>query len=221
MGRLGRFLVLCVILAVLGPSAHAQKRKRDVPLPQAKSQTQPPTRRHSLSLLLGIGVPQSNKGLTQFWGPGASGSLAFLINVNRPFGIGIGIDITKLPFHSSWFNLAFPTVPVLTRDIYSWNLYVASKYSFRPRMRTSPYLAAQVGISKVTPAEYKTVIDSVRVTYYNIPGRTRLAIGVAGGVDISITRRLWLQAEAKTIYFHNDPERGPSTYFRGGLLVRL
>ena len=220
MGRMNRYLVLCLMLLFLASSAYAQKRKRDVPAPQAKSLTQ--ERQQSLTFLVGVGIPQSNKGITQFWGPGASTSLSLMVNVTRPFALGIGLDVTELTFHGSWFSLTHPPpVLVQSRDIYSWSIYFASKYSFRPLMRTSPFLAAQVGISKVTPAEYKTVIDSVRVTYYNIPGRTRLAIGVVGGIDISLTRRLWLQVEAKTIYFHNDPERGPSTYLRGGLLLRL
>ncbi len=48
----------------------------------------------------------------------------------------------------------------------------------------------------------------VRETYYNIPGRMRLTLGVSPGIEFAFNRGVALVVEGKVLYLHNDPETG-------------
>ncbi len=209
------------LLAVWSPDAVSQKRTRDAVPRQVKEDSVQSARRKTLTLRYGVGIPLSDKAITQFWAPGQTISAEFLINITPHFYLGLGLDVAKYPFRERWFALAYPAIPPQSTDLYWWNLYFSSKRTFSTGTRFVPFAFGQVGVSRVTDAEYREVIAGVRVIYYDIKGSTRLTLGFGGGVDYYIYRWLLLQAEVKMTYAHNDPQRSLIPLLRGGVIVVL
>ena len=203
-----------VLLAVTISATGRSQVKNLTPLsPTLKLQT--------LTFSFGAGIPQSRQGITAFWDAGPSGSMKFMVNVSKPVALGIGLDAAMLKFNEGAFRLSHPTVPVQSKDILLTNVYLAMKYSIMPSMRLSPYVGVTIGASHLSEAVYGDVIDSVRVSYYNIPGRTRLSLGISFGADVYLARWLACDIEAKTNYMHNDPDIGMASFLRGGLRFTL
>ncbi len=70
----------------------------------------------------------------------------------------------------------------------------------------------------MTKAVYETrSSEGVRITYYNLPGRMRLTIGLSPGMELSIHRGLAMVIEGRVLYLHNDPEAGLLAGGRFGL----
>jgi hypothetical protein len=90
-----------------------------------------------------------------------------------------------------------------------------------PSMRVSPYVGMTLGATHASEAIYGDVIDSVRISYYDLPARSRLTIGLALGADIYITRWLAAELEVKTNYIHHDPDFGVASFVRGGFRFTL
>lgn len=172
--------------------------------------------RHSISVLLGLTYPQSHSSLTAYWNQGPSEAMSFFVNVSRWVGLGLGFEIALLEFDEPAFRGAFPTVEVQHRNVVLSHVYVGGRYNILPGMRTSPYLQVTAGISRMTEASYRKLINDVRVTYYHVGGSTRLTGGLAAGVDVYFNRALALELEARAVYAHNDPDLGFATSARGG-----
>lgn len=193
---------------------------------QTFAQTDPsvtayPPQHQMLNLQVGGVFPISKEGLKAFWTPGPSGSLSFLVGVSKTFALGLGADFAQLKFDDGAFEGAFPTIKVQNRDIHFGHLYVVGKVSFLPHMRTSPFLIASVGASRMTEASYRVVISGTRITYYHVGGSTRLAVGLGGGADIYLAKWIALEAEARALYMHNDPDAGWMSFLRGGVRFTL
>jgi hypothetical protein len=101
------------------------------------------------------------------------------------------------------------------------SVYLAMKCIMLPSMRLSPYVGMTLGATRASEAIYGDVIDSVRISYYNLPARSRLTIGFALGTDIYITRWLAVELEAKVNYMHHDPDFGLASFVRGGFRFTL
>jgi len=207
---------------VLSISSHSQPRPPRTTPPSLPSPADPSdTRRATITVLGGIASPLSKAGLTEFWGMGPSGAAQVLVHVSRSVSMGMGLDIASYVFNSSDFSSKFPTIPVREKNILGVGFHLAAKFVPVPQARLTPFLSAQLGTAQVTPTEYREVVDSVRVTYYNIPRRFRLASNVAAGFDLYIARGFWIELEGKLAYVHNDPSRGTTFLLRGGIVVRL
>jgi hypothetical protein len=211
--RLFQCLFLSFLLAVM--SAIGRSQSRD---PGSSTQI---GKRQTLVLSFGAGIPQSRTGLTAFWDAGPSGSAKFLVNVSKVVAFGIGVDVAMLKFNESAFRFANPTVPMRSKDIVMASVYLAMKCVILPSMRTSPYVGMTLGATRTSEAIYGDVIDSVRVSYYNLPARSRLTIGLALGTDIYITQWLAVELEAKANYMHHDPDFGLASFVRGGFRFTL
>jgi opacity protein-like surface antigen len=207
-----------VLMAFLSMSGASAQNDHAV---QSPSLSPPPYQKQSLTLSFGAGIPQSRTGLTSFWEMGPSVSVKFMIHVNRALAFGIGLDVAHLWFKEHSFQSRFPGIAVRPQDITMGALSLAMKYSLLPTMRFSPFVGATVGATRLSEAVYRETVDSVRVTYYNIPGRTRLTFGLTAGLDIYVVRWLSLQLEAKTTYIHNDPDLGFASFLRGGIRLTL
>lgn len=205
------FLVLLYI-----PIARAQDER-----PTPSSALTQPYKKQSLTISFGAGIPQSRNGLTSFWEMGPSISVKFMVNVNRALAFGMGLDLAYLKFNEQSFQSEIPGIPVRSKDITLGVLSLAMKYSLLPSMRVSPFVGATLGATRLTEAVYKETVDSVLVTYYNIPRGTRLTFGLTAGVDIYVVRWLALQIEAETSYVHNDPNLGFASFLRGGIRFSL
>lgn len=200
-------------LLVTATSSFSQYAQPDVVSPSYKKQT--------LTLAFGAGIPHSRNGLTAFWNMGPSGSVKFMVNVSKPVSFGVGLDAVMLTFNEPAFRSAYPAVPLQSKDMVMANVYIAMKCAMMPSMRFSPYAGVALGATHVTEAIYGDMIDSVRVSYYNIPQHTRLTVGFELGADIYITHWLAFNIEAKTNYVHNDPDLGMASFVRGGFRFTL
>lgn len=200
-----------LLILVMCSRSFSQHTQLNAPFP--KKQT--------LSVSFGAGIPQSRDGITRFWDMGPSGSATFMVNVSKPVSFGIGVDAALLKFNESAFRFAFPGVAVQGKDVVMANVYIAMKCVLMPSMRFTPFLGATIGATHVSEAIYGDVIDSVRVTYYSIPGRGKLTIGVSAGTDLYLARWITFEVEAKANYVHNDPDLGVASFIRGGFRFTL
>jgi len=216
-----RTIGLLILVMLLAPPAFTQKRSRTEEQPPPKKKTVRVIKRKTITLRYGLGIPLSDKAVTAFWAPGGSVSAEFLLDINTRFSLGIGIDAARFGFREDWFTLGYPNIPVHALDLYWWNIYFASKFSLPTKSPFTPFGEIQVGISRVTPAEYREVINGVRVIYYDIKGSTRLTFGLGAGVDFRVAWWLALQAEGKLTYAYNDPQRNIVLLTRGGLAFFL
>jgi hypothetical protein len=203
--------LLLLLVLVSRPAALGQ------PSDRARSQQRNP----SLSLTFGLAEPLSHESFTEFWLRGPVGSVSFTVDVRRSVALGVGLDVSIYYFNQSAFVQKFPDVPMHQTNIGLIDLYLMSKFMFRPRMRISPYLTVTLGASHNTGASYKIEEPLPRKIYYDIPRSTRLALGLVLGTDIVLSRWFALVLEAKLSYVHNDPNIGLLAFLRGGFRFRL
>lgn len=174
----------------------------------------------------GVTVPVSKKGLTEFWGYGPGFSLGFLTHIRdstRAYvnALGFGVDVSVLRFRSDAFQSRFPTVELREKNLTFIHAYIAWKFLLHRTKRFSPFIGATAGISQLTGATYREIIDSVRVTYYDVPARIRLTIGMKGGIDIGLSSGFSVEAEGSWVYVHNDPNIGLGFSLRLGGRVKF
>jgi hypothetical protein len=199
-----------LLLVVTADAVHAQPAQtREQPLRQAVSAT------------VGAGFPLSHEGITAYWQPGLSASMRFTTSVTRYVGIGVGVDASQFSFDGAAFEAEYPSVVPEAHDLLQVGVSLHAKILLLPSYRTCPYIALELGASRLTEATYRKVIAGARVTYYNVGGSTRLMAGVAGGVDIVLSRWLAVELEAKASYIHNDPDAGILAAGRAGFRVRF
>ncbi len=178
--------------------------------------------RISLAVTAGFTAPQSKDALTQFWKGGPGVAVKVLLRAAPGFWIGAGADISALWFRQSGFVQAYPSVDVQKKNMAWVNIFVLSRYGgFIRSGLVHPYTEFAIGASRLSGAEYKEVIDSVRVTYYEIPARTRLALTLTGGVEIQVWPRVSFLVEGAVRYVHNDPNVGVALLANGGVRVTL
>jgi len=215
-------IILRVVLgfSIAWGSVYAQQtapsqEKKAVLLPR------PSTRipRRSIVMSAGLTVPLSHSHLTDFWTMGPGGSFAFFAQVHRLVSLGVGAEGSMLFFRSGAFETQFPGVSYEKRNLGLLHLYVTWRYAFLSKPPVSPFIGASVGAAKATLAVYQTTVNGIRTTYYEIPGRTRLAVAGLLGADFYLDRTVALEVEGKALYLYNDPEVGLSLSVRAG--VRL
>ena len=207
-------LATAVILSMVGQTVTAQK-------PGKAAAPGPDTSKTSLAVSVGYGTPRSKDALTQFWKGGPAFSMKLLVRSTRSLSFGVGGDVSALWFRLSKFAATYPSVEAHRKDMAWFDLFMFSRYTFATGMALRPYGEFSIGASRLSGAEYKEVVDSVRVTYYEIPARTRLALTFTGGLEIPVSGSFSFLAEANLRYVHNDPNVGVGLLFMGGARVRL
>lgn len=168
-----------------------------------------------------MGIPVSHEGLTEFWkrGPGAGMNLLFLAANNVV--VGAGAEATLLSFRRGTFAERFPGVPLQVEDMVLVHLTLNMRYYLRPSIRMSPYVGLDIGVARLSGAEYKRLVDGVRHTYYEIPATARLTFGASAGVDYYVIKRVALQGEVRSVVVHNDPNVGLLLSLRMGVKLAL
>jgi hypothetical protein len=177
--------------------------------------------RISLAITGGYGIPGAKRPLTRFWKGGPEAGLRLLFRAAPGFWVGMGTDVAGLWFRQTKFALAYPTVAVQKRNMAWVNLYLLTRVGFLPSASVHPYVEVAVGGSRLSGADYKQVVDSVRVTYYDIPGRMRLAMTFTCGMEIPVSRRLSFVVDAALRSVRNDENVGLGGLFQGGVRVTL
>ncbi len=221
--------ILSIIVAVclVGTHAGAQTKPQSKPPSKAPpvSQPKPPPKPESrlqgkkVSIILqgGAGFPIAKDSLTDIWRYGPNFSLDLLTSVSRRFSVGLGVDLTVLRWSYAGYYEKYPTgPPPLDRKVIWWDLYLLGRYVFIRDRALTPYATFKIGATRPTPASFKQVVDSVKITYYSVPARTRLSIGASAGIDAAITDELAFVAEANAVLVHNDPVLGAAVSIRGG-----
>ncbi len=211
-------LTLCCMFSTLHSASPAQAKKP----PSARGTAVQP-RRTALRFFIGggFGFPLSKAGIKEFWQGGPAVSAAFLVGIRPDVAFGLGADAMLLKFRTSSFTGKYAGVAAQVRDVGYLSLYIAWKYTPFWKKRLAPYIGANIGIAKYTVASYGAVIDGVRKTYYDIPGRARLNAGFVGGTDYVLSRSLALSAEAKVTYMFHDPNAGFGLTLLGGFRFTL
>ncbi len=217
--RRSRSVLLVVALAILYvPPAVLGQARTGKTAPGRTTPAKPaPFRPVVLSVGGGFGLPLSRDGIKQFWMGGPTGSLGVLFRMNRSFAAGLGVEGAFLPFDEMAFGTTYPAVSVHHMDVGLVHLFVQAKYTPFGKYRLAPYLAGTLGGARLSNAEYYEVIGGKRVTYYSIRAITRFAAGMGLGTDLMLSRSLYLWAELKGTYIHNDPNIGLWTSLVGGL----
>jgi len=158
----------------------------------------------------------SKAGIKEFWNGGAAASVSHMVSVNRIVAFGVGIDAALLMFDAERFKTAHAGVPVQARNTAFLNAYITWKYTPFWKYRLAPYFGASVGAARYTGAEYKQIVNDVKVTYYDIPGITHLTLSVFAGSELLLARWVALTVEAKATYVHHDPDAGIGIGLNGG-----
>jgi hypothetical protein len=206
---------LLALLVSLSLPLPVQTQQDKAPLVQLR-----PMRRllkHSVVVAGGVMTPLTHPSLKDLWKLGPSFALTVYANVNRLVSFGAGAEGSLLLFNDGAFSARYPSVsphPLKTANLH---LFVAWKYTGRLGAVIAPTISASVGGSKMTKAVYEERIAGVRQTYYNIPGRMRLTLGVSPGVEFTFNRSLALVLEGRMLYQYNDPEAGLLAGGRCGL----
>jgi hypothetical protein len=213
---LGCFLVWCILLPA-GLSA------QDSRLQGSARVVRPAVRfpKSSVSVTVGGILPLSHESVTQFWNAGLSGAVKFHVHIRPDVAVGLGLEGGFLQFDAAAFQAKYPGVPVQYADLGFLHLFVSWRYTPVPSARLSPYLLADVGAAKLSHAVYQETIAGKRVTYYEIPGRTRLALGAGIGCGYLISRSLILEVEGSGLFFNNDPDAGLMVTARAGVRFNI
>jgi hypothetical protein len=165
----------------------------------------------------GVTVPLSHEALKQFWTRGPSAEILFLGRASYNVKFGIGGEVSLLSFRRGIFALAYPDVATQVKHLATVYLYLAIRSYLKPGLRLSPYVGFDVGVLRVTGAEYKEIINGVRFTYYDIPGISRLAGSVSLGGDYYLSRRIALLVHGRAMHVFNDPNVGFLLSFHAGV----
>ena len=191
------------------------------------AETRAAYRMRSIALTVGAISPRSKRDLTGLWGGGPSGSIVFMVNVNRMLSLGVGLDASVLQFRDDAAQTRFsdrstyPDSAYPATSIRLFNIFMAWKFAPLPQGRFSPYVAADIGAVLRSDASYRPVVDEIRYTYYSIPGRTRLSIGGGVGVDMGVSRTVAIELELRAKYLQQDPAFGVCAVVRGGVRISV
>jgi|GEM_PF-1281838 len=162
----------------------------------------------TFEVLGGMTLPLSHDGITDFWMRGPGVNVCLMVRMKTNFKVGIGGEGALFSFRLGAFNQRYPGVTAEVKDLGLIHVYLAFRNYIRPTLRFSPYVGAQVGFARLTSAEQKAVVNGVLITYYEIPGTTRLTLGVSAGMDYYVSRRIAVQLDVRGMYMNNDPDLG-------------
>ena len=197
--------ILGVLLLLAAGGARAQKPPAPVPMAR--------------SVLVGGGMswPLTHDGLTQYWRAGPTAAVEFDVRIRRRYQVGLGLEVGAFWFRSARFIQANPGVALHNRPVAQITVAFTGRMELFPEKRIGPFLGLTIGASRFTPAVYQQEIDSVRVTRFNLPEKTRLTVGGIAGVTFHVNRWLGIEAESRLMYVHHDPDAGLILLLRAGL----
>lgn len=221
MVRTGCLLVVLCIVLTLGcaPRAHAETPPDKQPPAALRVPYNP--RQRTFEVWGGITHPFNHGSFKRFWMRGPSAGFALYLRATDAVKIGIGAEATLFSFRQGNFAKYYPTVPAQVKDVGTFNVFLALRSYFRPTMRWSPWIGGELGFTRITGAEYKEIVNAVRVTYYEVHSAIRITGTATLGVDYFVSRRIAVQMEARLSYLHHDESLGLVIGGRGGVKFTL
>jgi hypothetical protein len=208
-----------MLLTGLCPVSNAQTK------PQTDARTQPRQiylpRERTIEVWGGMAHPFNHKSFKRYWMRGPAAGFSMHFRASDHVKIGFGAEATLFSFRAGNFTVWNPTVPVQVKDIVALNVFLSMRRYFRPALRTSPFIGGEIGFTRVTGAEYKDIVNAVRVTYYEVPASFRLTASACVGIDHYLSRTIAVQGEVHLTYLHNDPNVGLFVGGRAGLKFTL
>jgi hypothetical protein len=178
-------------------------------------------RQRTVELWGGLAHPLNHASFKKFWMRGPSAGAAIYFPTSDHVRIGFGAEATLFSFRAGNFTVWNPGITPQIKDIALMNVFLGMRRYFRPTLRTSPYIGCEIGFTRVTGAEYKEIINAVRVTYYEVPDAYRLTGTLTLGIDHFFTKRFGVQAEARLTYLHNDENISLLMGARAGVKLAL
>lgn len=216
---LGALLLGIVIL--INPSREAQAQTRQQTNTRALLRQIYMPRERTIEIWGGLGHPFNHRSFKRYWMRGPSAGFSMHFRASDHVKIGFGAEATLFSFRAGNFQVWNPGVPVQIKDIVALNVFLSMRRYFQPALRTSPFIGMEVGFTRISGAEYKDFVNSVRVTYYDVPGSLRLTASGTVGIDHYLSRKLAVQAEAHLTYLHNEPNLSLFIGGRAGIKVTL
>jgi hypothetical protein len=180
-----------------------------------------PLRDKTFELMGGMTFPMSHSGLTSFWMRGPSVAAALYFKANDRIRIGAGFEAAVFSFRRGTFAQSYPGVAVQARDLASTYLYIAARNYLQPRWTITPFFGGEIGVVRLSGAEYKEIVNGVRRTYYEIPGIAHLAASGSAGLDFYLARFVALQVVGRVMYVVHDPDMGVLMAVYAGLKFAL
>lgn len=221
MVKPGRYLFLFCIAIMLGFAARVNAETPQEKQKPAVTRLTYSPRERTVEIWGGMGHPLNHASFKRYWMRGPAAGFALYFRATDESKIGFGAEATLYSFRAGNFTKWNGTVPAQISDIATLNIFLALRRYFRPTLRSSPWIGIEVGFTRITGAEYKEVVNAVRVTYYEVPGSLRLTATLTTGIDYFLTRKLAVQGEARLTYLHNDENLGLALGARGGLKLTL
>jgi len=221
MVRPVRFLVLCCITVVLASAIQVNAETMPEQQTPATPKLAYSPRERTVEIWGGMVHPLNYASFKRYWMRGPVAGFAMYFRASEESKIGFGAEATLYSFRAGNFTVWNREVPVQVKDIATFNVFLALRRYFRPTLRSSPWLGLEVGFTRITGAEYKQIVNGIRVTYYEVPSAFRLTATLTTGIDYFLTRKLAIQGEARVTYLHHDENLGLVIAARGGLKLSL
>jgi hypothetical protein len=221
MVRSARILVLlCIGLMLVSAVRVNAETPQEKQKPAAAGLAFSP-RERTVEVWGGIAHPLNYASFKRYWMRGPVAGFAMYFRASNESKIGFGAEATLYSFRAGNFTVWNRDVPVQIKDLATLNVFLALRRYFRPTLRSSPWMGIEVGFTRITGAEYKQIVNGVRVTYYEVPSAFRLTATLTTGIDYFLTRKLAVQAEARVTYLHHDENLGLAIGARGGVKFTL
>ena len=212
-------LVSVALLTLSFAGSHAQTKRQNDTRAQLRQMYTP--RERTLEIWGGMSHPFNHRSFKRYWMRGPAAGFSMHFRASEHVKIGFGAEATLFSFRAGNFQVWNPSVPVQIKDIVTLNVFLSMRRYFQPTLRTSPFIGAEVGFTRITGAEYKDIVNAVRVTYYDVPGSFRLTASGTLGIDHYLSRTIAIQGEAHLTYLHNEPNLSLFVGVRGGLKFTL
>ena len=205
---MGHRVCIAAVLGMCAAGAWAQT---------AASRAVEPLRIPSLQVFGGMSWPLAKPGLTEFWRSGPAAAVGFSVPVSRRASLGLEVGVAAYWFRASHFADVYPGVSVRNLPIAHTTIMIVGRFDLMRGKRLGPYASLSLGVAKASDAVYREIVDSVRTTYFAVPGRTRLAGGLTAGLEYVVNKKTSIDGEARLLGVANDQAISTTLTMRCGV----
>jgi hypothetical protein len=178
-------------------------------------------RQTTLSFALGIAPPVSHDGLTAYWRTGPGGSARVLFTCSKYLKVGFGSDFAIFYYRKGSNQSTQQALSLRAEDASFLNAYLALRLYARPALRLSPFIEGDFGFTHITPSSYRVVVNDVPQFTRELGSADHLSVGVLGGFDYYLSRRVAFEGVVKGTYVDGSDEVGLFMFVGAGLKFTL